>query len=131
MKIRLKRAALNAVLMTLTIAAAVAVGSQVPKVLQKVQERNRTGDFSEHLAGQPQRLTLYGTTTCPACTQARAYLKAEGIPFNDMLIDKSKAAERMYDKLGENGVPVLVSKRKYVLGFMPTEYKSLAGAGAR
>lgn len=131
MKTRLKRMALNAALMTLTITAAIAVGSQVPKVMQNVQERNRIGDFSEHLANQPQRLTLYGTTTCPACIEARSFLKAEQIPFNDMLIDKSKTAETMYSKLGENGVPVLLSRSKYVLGFMPAEYKDMAKAGAR
>lgn len=117
--------------MAVTIAAAVAIGTQAPKLYMKWQGNSKTGDFSEHVANQPQRLTLYGTTTCTYCAKARAHLIKAGIPFNDRIIDRSKEASDMFDKLKEGGVPVLVSAQKLVIGFDESDYNSMAAASLK
>lgn len=131
MNAKFKSAIINTVLMAVTIAAAIAIGSQAPKLYQKWQGHGRSGDFSEHVANQPQRLTLYGTSTCQYCAQARAFLTKAGIPFNDMVVDKSKRANDLFAKLNERAVPVLVSDKKLIVGFAESEYGELAKATAK
>lgn len=127
MHAKLKSGLVNAALMTMTIAAAIAVGSVAPKLYQQWQGNSRSGNFSEHLANQPQRLTLYGTTSCPYCAKARAFLTKANIPFNDRIVDVSKDAEALYTKLNMNSVPVLVSENKLIVGFNEKDYAALAG----
>jgi glutaredoxin len=70
-------------------------------------------------------LTLYGTTTCPYCAAARKYLHEAGIPFNDIIIDKSQAATKAFRQLNEKAVPVLVSANRLVVGFDRNAYAEL------
>ncbi|MES2318541.1 MAG: glutaredoxin family protein [Pseudomonadota bacterium] len=128
MNAKIKSAIINIALMAITIAAAIAIGSQAPKLYQQWKGHGRTGDFSVHVANQPERLTLYGTTTCQYCAMARAYLKKEGIPFNDRVVDTSKEANALFAQLNEGGVPVLVSEKKLISGFAEKEYGELAKA---
>lgn len=78
-----------------------------------------------HVAQQPNNLTLYGTTTCPHCVSAREYLREKGIPFNDMIIDKSDTASIAFRQLEEKAVPVLVSVNRLVVGFDRNAYAEL------
>lgn len=116
---------MNIVLMAVTAAAAVAIGSQLPHLYKKWRGPFKSGDFSAHIAKQPYRLTLYGTTTCPHCESARAYLKKSGVAFNDQVLDTSKEAAANFNMLNEKAVPVLVSKHKLVVGFKALEYDQL------
>ena len=109
--------ATNIVLFAVTAGAAVIVGSRLPHWIEDWRGPIRGGDYSLHVDKQPYRLTLYGTSTCPHCAAARDYLRQAGIAFNDVVIDKSKAAEDNFRKLEQNGVPVLVSDKQLVLGF--------------
>ncbi|UUZ52643.1 hypothetical protein LP419_25495 [Massilia sp. H-1] len=60
----------NPLLMAATIVAAIALGSQAPRLVREWRGHARSGDFRAHVAGQPARLTLYGTSTCPHCASA-------------------------------------------------------------
>jgi glutaredoxin 3 len=124
-KISLKSALVNTALTILTVVAAVAIGSQLPHLVQQWRGQTRTGDFSAHIAKLPQPVTLYGTSTCPHCQAARAYLTKAGIAFNDQLIDQSQSAREQYSKLDESGVPVLVSQSKLIVGFNAKAYDEL------
>ncbi len=130
MKNRIKAALVHSALIATTATAAVAVGSQVPELIAQVRGNVRNGDFALHVANQPHRLTLYGTTTCPYCVSAREYLKRAGIGFNDQIIDTSPESQRLFAKLNPGGVPVLVSRSGLILGFDPDGYDELAKASA-
>lgn len=119
---KMRAIVINTVAMTATIAAAILIGSQAPRLYHEWRGNVRTGDFAEHVANQPQRLTLYGTTTCQYCAKAREYLTKHGLPFNDRTVDTSKDAAAMFAKLQENGVPVLVSGHNMVVGFSEKDY---------
>ncbi len=131
MKASIKSTLTNIMLMAVTIAAAIAIGSQAPQLYQKWKGHSRSGDFAVHVANQPHRLTLYGTSTCQYCAKARAYLIHAGIPFNDRIVDKSIEARDLFSKLNESGVPVLISDKKLVIGFIENEYSELAAASAK
>jgi glutaredoxin 3 len=125
-----KSAIFNAAAMAATVAAAVLIGWQVPSLYQGFMGtgQNRQGDFAQHVATQRHRLTLYGTTTCPACSQARAHLIKAGIPFNDQVIDQSEVAKKMYNTLGERSVPILVSSSELLIGFNAAAYDRLGAS---
>lgn len=118
----IKKIAVNSLLITLTIAAAIAVGSQLPNLYQKWHGPARSGDFSAHVSNLPHRITLYGTTTCPYCETARVHLRNAGVPFNDQLVDKSPEVSAMFEKLNENSVPVLVTGSGMIVGFHVKAY---------
>lgn len=117
MKKQIKNWIVNIVLMALTATAAVAIGSNLPHLINTWRGPVKSGDFSSHIEKMPYRLTLYGTSTCPHCHSARAFLKQSGIAYNDILIDQSAEAMTSFKKLKQEGVPVLVSKNKLVAGF--------------
>ncbi|MYN26478.1 glutaredoxin family protein [Duganella levis] len=122
----MKKIISNILVIVGSMAIAVALGFNVPKIVNMFSNPFKTGDYSQHVAGQPNLLTLYGTTTCPHCASARAFLKAEGIPYNDQIIDQSKTASAAFQELHESAVPILVSSNKLVIGFQLEAYRELA-----
>lgn len=56
-----------------------------------------------------QSIILYTLSTCPTCQKARAGLKAEGIPFEERVIDDSVQFQNEVETLSNQyTVPVLV-----------------------
>ena len=105
-----KRAfAINFAIFWATAGAAILLGGQLPYLIKQWHGPFKEADYSMHVAQQPNNLTLYGTTTCPHCVSAREYLREKGIPFNDMIFDKSDTASIAFRQLEEKAVPVLVS----------------------
>lgn len=79
-------------------------------------------NFQQHIIGRSHAITLYGTSTCEYCTKARAFLKENGIAFNDVLIDQDRAEFKNFSTLQRNTVPILVTKTSLVAGYSPKEY---------
>jgi len=63
-------------------------------------------------------VTIYSTSTCGFCHQAKEYLARKGISFveKDVAADPSAAAE-MVRLSGQRGVPVIVVDGEVVVGF--------------
>jgi glutaredoxin len=120
-----KAIAKNIATIFFTAVLAIFFGAKLPYVLNKWNGPFKKGDYSIHVAQQKNKLTLYGTTTCPHCASARKYLQDAKIPFNDLIIDQSKPAAELFKKLNEKGVPVLVSADRLVVGFNPEIYAEL------
>src|SRR5438445_345132 len=117
MRQQIKKWGLNIILAGATAVLALAIGSQLPTWMKEVRGPYRSGDYREHLAQLPHKLSLYGTTTCPHCAKARDYLKQAGIPFNDQIVDQSKkkAAAAAFKQLDEKDVPRPVPEKKMIL----------------
>ncbi len=76
---------------------------------QRVLDARRTVD-----------ITLYGATWCPSCKQARAWLDANGMAYNERDIDRSEDASRTMRKLNPAGtIPVIDVEGEVVVGFAP------------
>lgn len=82
-------------------------------------------DFRGFLSAYETDALLFSTTTCPYCQQARRELKAQGVPFRELLIDESDAAKQAFKALGESGVPVLITSDRVIRGFQPERYREL------
>lgn len=78
-------------------------------------------------------VTVYGTSWCGACRQARAYFAERKIPFADKDIERDPAAAReLGEKAAKMGiptdrVPVLDVRGRLLLGFDRARVESLLG----
>ncbi len=63
------------------------------------------------------KAVMYSTATCPYCAKARKLLNARQVPFIDVDVDKSEAGFAEYERLGGQGVPVLVINQQVIHGF--------------
>lgn len=85
----------------------------------------RDGDFQavEEPDDGGHRVVLYGTSWCGACAQARAWFKANNIPFADKDVEKDeRASAEMQRKMRRanmafGGVPVIDAMGELMLGF--------------
>lgn len=80
------------------------------------------GDRSPLLQRADAEHVLFSLSTCPYCKQARAWLVERGIPFKELVIDQSPAAQALFDELKESGLPVLVTRDRLIRGFEPVAY---------
>lgn len=64
-----------------------------------------------------EAVTMYSTSWCGYCKQARRYFTAEGIPFREHDIEKSSRARRAYNRLGGGGVPLIKVDDRTMNGF--------------
>ena len=83
--------------------------------------------------GGPPVVTVYGTSWCGACREARRYLAARKIPFADKDIERDPAAAReLRDKAAKLGiptdrVPILDVRGRLLIGFDQARVEALLG----
>ncbi len=63
-------------------------------------------------------VTVYSTTWCGFCHQAKKYFDSIGVKYDDIDVEKDpKAAEAMVQKSGQMGVPVIEIGDNIIVGF--------------
>ncbi|MGI6201728.1 MAG: glutaredoxin family protein [Christensenellales bacterium] len=72
--------------------------------------------------------TVYTTPTCPYCTMTKRYLKEKGVSFAevDVSVDQ-RAAQTLFEKTGQMGVPVTQAGDDFVVGYDPKGLDRLLG----
>lgn len=60
---------------------------------------------------------LYATATCPYCAKARKLLDSLDVPYIEVDVDNSEAGFAEFQRLGGQGVPVLVIDQQVIHGF--------------
>jgi glutaredoxin len=68
---------------------------------------------------------LYTAPACDVCNEARALLKARGIPFAEISVTDNAAVDELKNVVGSNTVPALVVGASPVNGFEATSYHRL------
>lgn len=72
-------------------------------------------------------VTVYTTPSCPWCTRAKDYLRANGVPFREVnVLADQRAAEEMVRISGQHGVPVITIGTDVILGFDQPRLEQLA-----
>jgi glutaredoxin len=68
-----------------------------------------------------QRLAVYSSHDCPACTRLDAWLGEHGVAHEKVWIDEAAgAAEKLEAETGKQAVPfILVNDRTWVRGYHP------------
>lgn len=117
--------AINIVLVALTVGIAVPLGKYLANLNESFKSHTLVGNYEQLLAGKPYAITLYGTSTCEYCELTRKYLAEAGVPYNDLRIDKHPELDKEFGRLGQTGVPVLLTRSKILAGYYPTEIAEL------
>lgn len=82
-------------------------------------------------------ISVYTTSTCPWCRQAKQHLTGKNLPFREVNVERDEGAAReMVEKTGQAAVPVVKIGDVWIVGFHPpTIERELArvglGAGTR
>jgi len=64
-----------------------------------------------------KRITLYTSSRCPVCDQAKKYFKSRGIPFVEFDVQRSKRGMKDFQRMGGRGVPIIMIGDRRIDGF--------------
>ena len=133
LKVRMMVAALLFAIVFLP--ANIAVGSSSVldsgKSSQEIAEEILRGARDRYVSDQQKKLkeinnvVMYSTSWCGYCRQARRYFKSKDIKYVERNIERSRLAKRAYDRLGGNGVPLIVVGANKMSGFSTRQFDRL------
>ena len=70
------------------------------------------------MAKKKHKVTVYSTESCPWCHKTKDYLKKHKVKFKDIDVGKDhEAANKMVEKSGQMGVPVIDIDGEIIIGF--------------
>lgn len=69
-----------------------------------------------------QELIVLGNTQCQYCKQGVAFLEKQGTPFRLLNIDQDLRARKIFEELRLEGVPVLMSRNRFITGYNQAEW---------
>lgn len=98
-----------------SLAAVVGVALVAQSVLRD-WSASRDGERMAALA-RPGDIRMISSETCPWCTVARRWMSAEGVPFDECLIERDPACADEFRARGGGGTPLLVVRGQTILGF--------------
>jgi len=81
-------------------------------------------------AARQGEVVLLGTSGCPWCARVRAYLRAGGVPFRELDVERDPEGARRFAEIGAVAVPVLQVGGVTVRGYDPAAIRA-AFASAR
>ena len=99
-----------------------------PLQLACAQDTNTPQPVSESAKKPANKVIVYVTSWCPACSMTLSYLKKKNIPFVAKDVEKNEQyMKEMVKKVGGyRGVPVLDINGRILLGFNPQVLDQLA-----
>ena len=79
-----------------------------------------------------QAVTVYSTTWCGFCKQAKKYFDSIGVEYKEVNVEEDKvAAEKMVEESGQMGVPVIKIGTGIVVGFDKPKIDTLLKSNKR
>jgi glutaredoxin 3 len=73
-----------------------------------------------------KRVTVYTTTTCPYCVMVKNFLREQGVPFEEVNVQRDPiAARKLVETTGQIGVPQIEIDGQWVIGFDPSAIMQL------
>jgi len=66
---------------------------------------------------RPGDILMVSSLSCVFCTQARHWMSARNVPFDECFIERDEACAARYSALLAPGTPVLMVRGQRVLGF--------------
>jgi glutaredoxin len=98
---------------------------RIPSYDGPVQVRDWSAVLGSKAAGSSSEVTMYSTSWCGHCKNARNYFAAKRIPYRDVDVETSEAAAREFKRLGGSGVPLILVGNKTMSGFNPESFEAL------
>jgi glutaredoxin len=106
----------------LTLAALVIAVSLASHGLQRLTNYRLAA--SVRSSAHQNDIYMVSSTTCPYCSQARAWFSANKIPFSECFIERDEQCASRYQALMAPGTPVLIVRGKKLVGFNPREIQA-------
>ncbi len=75
-----------------------------------------------------KQVVMYSTSYCPACKKAKEYMRKNNIPFREIDVETSLSGKAAFDKLGGDGVPLIIVGEKRMTGFSARELEHMLAA---
>jgi glutaredoxin len=79
-------------------------------------------------AASSGQVTMYSTSWCGHCRNARNYFAAKRIGYREIDVEKSAEGAREFKRLGGRGVPLILVGAKAMSGFNPESFEELLSA---
>ncbi len=77
---------------------------------------------------KPKKVVVYSTPTCPWCSKTKDFLTENKIDYEDVNVAADqKAAQEMFKKSGQMGVPVTDIDGEIIVGFDKNRLKKVLG----
>lgn len=71
-------------------------------------------------------ITIYTTSTCPYCVQAKQYLAQRNVPYRELNVQQDRQAlQEMVELTGRRSVPVIRCGDEVLVGFSPSRMDQL------
>ncbi|HUT38039.1 MAG TPA: FAD-dependent oxidoreductase [Methanoregula sp.] len=75
-----------------------------------------------------RKVTVYSTKNCPYCRMVKAFLDKHGVPYDNIDVGEDiNAAEKMIERSGQRGVPVIIVDDEVIVGFDSPRLNELFG----
>jgi mycoredoxin len=110
--------------LVVVLALGIATGNGVQHVRDQIDVRRSAsgaGDYSTLIGQGDAPVVLFGTSTCPYCKQARAYLDQHGIRYRDIDVQTADG-NALFSQYQGNGVPLLLTANMRLQGFLEPQY---------
>lgn len=78
-------------------------------------------------AGTSSEILIYTIASCPACAEAKSYLRRNKISFEERDVERNDAFLREFNELGGKGVPLVIVNGRSMSGFNPARFEALRG----
>ncbi len=75
--------------------------------------------------GADSGVTLYTTEWCGVCKRAKAFMKANNVPFSEWDVEKSDFGAAKFRQMGGRGVPLITVGSQKMMGFDPNRFMQL------
>ena len=101
-------------------------GERPPEGVNSSKMKGQISSISS-LENTPKTPVLYSTAWCGYCRKARAFMRANGVNFDEYDIEKDPIAKTKYLQKGGRGVPFLVKGDQKLYGYSEVRYKQFLG----
>lgn len=79
---------------------------------------------------RPGDIRMISSRHCVYCTQAREWLAARRVPFEECFVEQDAACMAQYRALGARGTPTLLVRGQVQLGFSPRRVAAALAASS-
>ena len=101
---------------------------RIPSYDGPVQVRDWSAVLGTQAGAAAGQVTMYSTSWCGYCKNARSYFAAKRIAYREIDVEKSESAAREFKSLGGSGVPLILVGGKAMSGFNPASFEALLQA---
>ena len=96
-----------------------------PQSNSAVPQVSQNEPYALQVARKNYPVTLYTSSNCEACGEARRFLNARGVPFTEIIVSDEKSFAELRRLVGSNSVPAILVGPMVQKGFEESMYNRM------